>query len=54
MIDEGFLTDEQLSHALAEQGQNGQPLGQVLVDLGCVSPGAVANALAEQHGRSRR
>jgi len=50
MVDEGFLTDEQLSHALAEQGQTGQPLGKVLVDLGYVSPGAVANALAEQHG----
>jgi len=50
MVDEGFLTEEQLSQALAEQGQSGQPLGQVLVDLGYVSPGAVANALAEQHG----
>ena len=44
MIDEGFLTDEQLSDALAEQGRTGQPLGKVLVDLGYVSPGAVANA----------
>lgn len=50
MVDEGFLTEEQLSQALAEQGQSGQPLGKVLVDLGFVSPGAVANALAEQHG----
>ncbi len=50
MVDEGFLTGEQLSHALAEQGRTGRPLGKVLVDLGFVSPGAVANALAEQHG----
>ena len=25
MVDEGFLTGEQLSHALAEQGQTGLP-----------------------------
>lgn len=50
MVDEGFLTAEQLSGALAEQGRTGLPLGKVLVDLGFVSPGAVANALAEQHG----
>ena len=50
MVDEGFLTDDQLLDALAEQNRSGTPLGKVLVDLGFVSPGAVANALAEQHG----
>ena len=50
MVDEGFLTLEQLTQALAEQNRSGRPLGKVLVDLGFVSEGAVANALAEQHG----
>ena len=50
MVDEGFLTIEQLTQALAEQNRTGRPLGKVLVDLGFVSEGAVANALAEQHG----
>ena len=50
MVDEGFLTLEQLTQALAEQNKTGRPLGKVLVELGFVSEGAVANALAEQHG----
>ncbi len=50
MVDEGFLTENQLLDALAEHSRTGTPLGKVLVDLGFVSPGAVANALAEQHG----
>ncbi len=50
MVDEGFLTLDQLSVALAEQDRTGSPLGKLLVDLGFVSEGAVANALAEQHG----
>jgi hypothetical protein len=50
MVDEGFLTVDQLTQALAEQNRSGRPLGKVLVDLGFVSEGAVANALAEQHG----
>jgi hypothetical protein len=50
MVDEGFITLDQLQHALSEQSSTGRPLGKVLVDLGFVSEGAVANALAEQHG----
>ena len=50
MVEEGFVTPEQLADALAEQHRTSKPLGQVLVDLGFVSAGAVANALAEQHG----
>src|SRR5687768_4289852 len=50
MIEEGFLTPEQLELAIAEQHRTSQPLGHVLVELGLASAGAVANALAEQHG----
>ncbi|HWG55659.1 MAG TPA: hypothetical protein VNT58_03960 [Gaiellaceae bacterium] len=50
MVEEGFVTPDQLAQALAVQRDTGRPLGQVLVELGFVSAGAVANALAEQHG----
>ncbi len=50
MVEEGFLTHEQLEYAIAEQHRSGKPIGQVLVELGLASAGAVANALAEQHG----
>jgi chromosome segregation ATPase len=50
MVDEGLLSAEELAHALQEQSETGKPLGETLVALGYASPGAVANALAEQHG----
>jgi len=50
MVEEGFLTAEQLDWAIGEQRRTGLPLGQILVELEMVSAGAVANALAEQHG----
>lgn len=50
MVDEGFLTPEQLEAAIADQHRSGKPLGQVLVETGMASAGAVANALAEQAG----
>ena len=50
MVEEGFISSEQLSFALGEQARLGRPLGKLLVELGFVSEGAVANALAEQHG----
>ena len=50
MVDEGFVTPEQLALALAEQKRTERPIGAIFVDLGFVSAGAVANALAEQHG----
>jgi hypothetical protein len=50
MVEDGILTAEQLTSAHAEQDRTGQPLGEILVELGFASPGAVANSLAEQHG----
>lgn len=50
MVEEGLLTPAQLEYAIAEQHRSNKPIGQVLVELGLVSAGAVANALAEQHG----
>ena len=46
----GLLTETELEHALSVQASSGRPLGDVIVSLGYASPGAVANALAEQHG----
>jgi hypothetical protein len=50
MVEQGFLTPAQLDVAIVEQRASGKPLGHVLVELGLASAGAVANALAEQHG----
>ena len=50
MVRVGLLTDTQLQHALTVQAETGRPLGEVIVTLGYASPGAVANALAEQYG----
>jgi predicted nucleic acid-binding Zn-ribbon protein len=54
MCQEGLLTEEQLQHALSVQESTGRPLGEVIVRLGYASPGAVANALAEQYGGTLR
>ena len=50
LLERGLITDEQLQHALAEQGQSGLPLGQVLIGLSYVTAATVAQALATQHG----
>jgi type IV pilus assembly protein PilB len=48
--DRGLLTDEQLSTAIARQRKSGRRLGQVLVELGFVTPEAVLEALSQQLG----
>ena len=50
LVERGLITDEQLQHALAEQGQSGLPLGQVLIGLNYVTAATVAQALATQQG----
>ncbi len=50
MVESALITQEQLTVALEEQRRTSQPLGAVLIDLRLASPGAIANALAEQHG----
>ncbi|MEG1558406.1 MAG: GspE/PulE family protein [Oscillospiraceae bacterium] len=46
----GYITDEQVQKALAQQKQNGKRLGQVLVDLGFVSERQVLEALSQKLG----
>jgi type IV pilus assembly protein PilB len=48
--DRGLLTDEQLSAAIARQKKSERRLGQILVELGFVTPEAVLEALSQQLG----
>jgi len=54
MCEAGLITETQLEHALSVQQSTGRPIGEVIVTLGYASAGAVANALAEQHGGTLR
>ena len=48
--DRGLLTDDQLSAAIARQKKTERRLGQILVELGFVTPDAVLEALSQQLG----
>ncbi|MHC5022374.1 MAG: GspE/PulE family protein [Planctomycetota bacterium] len=50
LMREGILTEEQLTHALAEQQTSGRMLGEVLVEQGVISSGALVRNLAAQMG----
>jgi type IV pilus assembly protein PilB len=50
LVRNGKLNAEGLEQALAEQERSGQPLGRVLIGLGLITTGDLAEALAEQHG----
>jgi hypothetical protein len=50
LVEEGFLTQEQLTAALEDQAQTGRKLGEVIVAAGLLSGPALANVLADQHG----
>jgi hypothetical protein len=50
LIDKGLLSEAVLDQALVRQRETGGPLGQILVELGAVSPQNLARTLTEQHG----
>lgn len=50
LIERGFLSEDQLASALAQQARTGSPLGELLVELGYVPAALIAQALATQHG----
>ena len=51
LVEKGFLKENQLEEALAEQGRHpGSRLGEILVARGYLSGEALGRALAEQHG----
>jgi type IV pilus assembly protein PilB len=46
LVEQGILTEEQLKRALIEQQTSGRPLGEMLVDQGVISSGALVQVLA--------
>src|SRR5439155_18095202 len=48
LLARGYVTEEQLTHAVGAQQQTGKPLGQVLVEAGAITRLELASALAEQ------
>ena len=50
LIEKGFLTQEQLTTALAEQKTRGTKLGETLIDLGYVEEKIIIDVLCDQLG----
>ena len=50
LVDKGLISEAVLDQALVRQRESGGPLGQILVELGAVSPQNLARTLTEQHG----
>jgi hypothetical protein len=50
LVENGYLTKTELENALEVQGERGGRLGEILVARGSMTGGALARALAEQHG----
>jgi type IV pilus assembly protein PilB len=50
MIEQGFITPEQLETALEEHRRTPKSLGRTLIDLGMIKEGDLVRALAEQVG----
>jgi type IV pilus assembly protein PilB len=50
MIEQGFITPEQLEVALEEHRRTPKSLGRTLIDLGMIKEGELVRALAEQVG----
>jgi len=50
LLDEGYVTQEDLGVALTAQAERGQTLGRVLVELGMLSEAQLVSALAQQVG----
>lgn len=50
LVERDLITEQQLQHALAEQGRTGLPIGQVLIGLSYVTAATIAQALATQEG----
>ncbi len=48
LLEHGYVTQEQVDAAVAEQAQTGRPLGQILVESGSITRLELASALAEQ------
>ncbi len=52
LLEEGYITDEDLKKALEEQKTTRAPLGQILVESGLISPQTLGRFLSSQSGVS--
>ena len=50
LVDDGFITQEQLDEARRESEQSGKSLGRTLIDMSLVGEAALVKALATQIG----
>jgi CheY-like chemotaxis protein len=48
LLAEGFVTSDELAAALARQEENGERLGQILIDAGALAPRQLERALRRQ------
>lgn len=48
LLTRGFLVEAELQYALTRQGNSGEPIGQILVDLGLITDRDLVELLAEQ------
>ncbi|MBU0662974.1 MAG: Flp pilus assembly complex ATPase component TadA [Proteobacteria bacterium] len=51
LVDQGFISEDQLRIALLEQKQTNKPLGKVLIELGFVTDAIIRDALSENIGQ---
>jgi len=52
LVEQGYISEDQLRIALLEQKQTNQPLGKVLIGFGFVTDGIIRDALSENIGQS--
>jgi hypothetical protein len=50
LVRDGYVSDEDINRALAEQARSGKLIGEILVERGAVSRPIVTRALEEQAG----
>jgi chitinase len=48
LVRQGYVSDEDINRALAEQAKSGKLIGEILVEHGAVSPPVLSRALKEQ------
>ncbi len=52
LVEQGFISDDQLRIALLEQKQSNKPLGKVLIEFGFVTDAIIRDALSENIGQN--
>jgi hypothetical protein len=52
LLRNGYVSDEEINRALAEQARSGKLIGEILVEQGAVTRPIVSRALDEQSGRN--